>query len=465
MSDTLYKKMHQQLIEKDIFDQVQQYIYSYMDSVDSRRVYPDNESIEGLQVFDSELPMETGNAAEILKLLDQQGSPATLAQTGGRYFGFVNGGVLPVSLAARMLSDTWDQNTALSVMSPIASKLEEVCERWMAELLNLPESTAAGFVSGSSLSIFCGLAAARYRIFQNLNWDINRQGFYGAPKVRIIMGEQAHATVQKAVALLGFGIENIEFVPSDDQGRIEIEKIPQLDRNCILVLQAGHVCTGAFDSFAEIVDIAIASGAWVHIDGAFGLWAASAPDLSYLTEGFQRANSFSMDCHKTLNTPYSNGVILCSDREALTHALHASGSYIISEGNREGMFLTPEMSRRARVVELWASLKFLGKNGVAELVGGLHQRARQLSIGLQQNGFDVMNDVVFNQVMVGFETDEMVAEVIHYIQHKGDCWLGGAKWKGRDVIRVSVCSWRTTDKDIDTLVSNFVEARLHCKAR
>jgi len=459
MAKNLREKMLQELEIKAIFEQAQDYAFDYADKIHERNVFPTDDAITDLDKFTAVLPQTTGEAAEILKLLNQYGSPATVAQTGGRYFGFVDGGVLPISLAVRWLSDFWDQNTALYAMSPLASKLEEICESWVRELLGLPERVVAGFVSGSSLAIFCGLAAARYRIFQNNNWDINGKGFYGAPRVRIVAGRHAHGTVVKAVALLGFGIENIEWVETDSEGRIVPSKIPELDESTILILQAGDVCSGAFDPFEEIITKANKAKAWTHIDGAFGLWAAASSKLTHLTRGIENANSFSVDGHKTLNTPYDCGIVLCDDGEALTRALHASGSYIINSQHRDGMLYTPEMSRRSRSIELWSVLQYLGKEGVDELIYGLHLRAVQLGEELRAEDFKILNDVVFNQVLVACETDVLTNQTLENIQQSGECWAGGASWDGRAVIRISVCSWVTSESDITRSVNAFVTAR------
>ena len=459
MPGKLQKKMFHEMGQKDIFRQAQKYAFDYADNVLERNVYPTPNAIADLDMFVEKLPKATGNAAEILEKLNRYGTPASVAQTGGRYFGFVNGGVIPASLAVRWLSDFWDQTTALYVISPIASKLEEVSESWLRELLGLPDKVVAGFVSGSSLAIFCGLAAARYRIFQNNNWDINKKGFCGAPKVRVVAGRQAHGTVVKAIALLGFGIDNIEWVGTDTQGRIIPSEIPELDESTILILQAGNVSSGAFDSFDELCEKANKAHAWVHIDGAFGLWAAASSRLSHLTRGMEKADSFSVDGHKTLNTPYDSGIVLCNDKEALTHALHASGSYIAYSENRDGMLYTPEMSRRARAIELWAALKYLGKEGVDELVSGLHQRAVQIGRELKTEDFQILNDVVFNQVLVACDSDEITVQTLQHIQESGECWAGGASWDGKAVIRVSICSWATTEDDITRCVSAFVSAR------
>ncbi len=445
--------------QKDIFRQAQNFAFDYADHVLEGNVYPTPDAIADLDMFVEKLPKSVGNAAEILEQLNQYGTPASVAHTGGRYFGFVNGGVIPASLAVRWLSDFWDQNTALYVMSPITSKLEEVSESWLRELLGLPEKVVAGFVSGSSLAIFCGLAAARYRIFQNNNWDINKKGFCGAPKVRVVAGLQAHGSVVKAIALLGFGIDNIEWVETDTQGRIIPSEVPELNESTILILQAGNVSSGAFDSFDELCEKANKAHAWVHIDGAFGLWAAASSRLNHLTKGMEKANSFSVDGHKTLNTPYDSGIVLCNDKEALTHALHASGSYIAYSENRDGMLYTPEMSRRGRAIELWAALKYLGKEGVDELVSGLHQRAVQIGQELKAEKFQILNDVVFNQVLVACDSDKITVQTMRHIQESGECWVGGASWDGKAVIRVSVCSWATTEDDITRSVNAFVTAR------
>ncbi len=365
MNDEIRRRMFREMEQKAIFDEARDAAYNYADQALQRNVFPTPEAIENLAHFDQALPEDPGDAHEILSQLHAVGSPATVAQIGGRYFGLVNGGVIPATLAVRWLTDFWDQNTPLFLSSPIASKLEEVTELWLRQLLGLPDSVVAGFVSGSSMAIFCGLAAGRYRIFQNNNWDINQKGFNGAPNIRIVAGRQAHGTVVKAIALLGLGIDNIEWVETDNQGRIDPSAIPELDASTILLLQAGNVNSGSFDAIDEICDKSNAANAWVHIDGAFGLWAAGSKRLSHLTKGIEKADSWSLDGHKTLNTPYDNGILLCKDKEALVQALQASGSYIVYTENRDGMMYTPEMSRRARVVELWATLKYLGRAGVS----------------------------------------------------------------------------------------------------
>ena len=456
----LRDKMQREQQAKSLYEQAQRYAFEYSDEALVRNVFPSGQALLDLRHFDEGLPQHSGDAKAILDQLHRYGSPASVAQTGGRYFGFVNGGILPVSLAAKLLTDFWDQNTALYAMSPITSKLEQVCEEWLRQLFGLPDTTVAGFVSGTSSAIFCSLAAARYRIFKNHDWDFNKLGHSGAPPIRVIASSQTHGAVVKAIALLGFGIDNIEWVDCDDQGRIIPGAMPALDNSCIVLLQAGNVNSGAFDPLQEICDNANAVDAWVHIDGAFGLWAGGTKRLAHLTEGMEKAHSWSVDGHKTLNTPYDSGILLCRDKDALVMALQASGAYLNFSENRDGMLYTPEMSRRARAIELWAALKYLGSDGVDELVYGLHERAVQFAAELKSAGFKVLNDVVFNQVIVApSDNDETTQSILEAIQQSGECWMGGSVWKGKKIIRISVCSWVTSEQDISRSVQAFIQAR------
>jgi glutamate/tyrosine decarboxylase-like PLP-dependent enzyme len=458
----LRQTMHIEQQLKALYKQAQGYAFEYADGVAERPVFPSQQAMADLEQFVETLPSNRGDAGSILQQLHQYGSPASVAQTGGRYFGFVNGGALPVTLATKWLTDFWDQNTALHSMSPITSKLEEICECWLQQLLGLPDTTAAGFVSGTSSAIFCSLAAARWRLYASQGWDFNAQGHNGAPPIRIIAGRHTHGAVIKAIALLGFGLDNIEWVEGDDQGRILAADMPELDSSCIVLLQAGNVNSGAFDPFEDICAKANAAGAWVHIDGAFGLWAAGTEQLKYLCQGIEQAQSWSVDGHKTLNTPYDSGILLCADREALVTALQASGAYLTQSfgEQRDGMLYTPEMSRRARAVELWAALKYLGKCGVDELVYGLHRCAVQFAEELTAAGFRILNDVVFNQVIVAPSEDDQVTQLIlEHIQASGECWVGSSLWQGQKVIRISVCSWVTSEQDISRSVATFMAAR------
>ena len=321
------------------------------------KVFPDEPALEGLNAFDESLPDGPGDALELLDKLHAVGSPGTVAQTGGRYFGLVNGGLVPAALGARVLADAWDQNAVLYATSPVNAKLEEVVERWLCQLLGLSESMVAGYVSGTSMGTACGLAAARYRLLGNAGWDVNRRGLNGAPTLRIVTGRHTHGTVVKVLALLGFGTDCIEWVDVDEQGRVKPESLPELDDRTIVIIQAGNVNSGGFDPLRPICEKAKKAGAWVHVDGAFGLWAAACERLRHLTDGVDLVDSLSVDAHKTLNAPYDSGIIMCADSEALVAALQNSGTYIVYTENRDGMLYTPEMSRRARSVDLWATLR------------------------------------------------------------------------------------------------------------
>ena len=459
----LQTQMHQEMIDKKIFNQVKEYAFDYADKALERNVYPTKEAIENLMHFDELLPENIGEASSIISMLHQYGSPATVSQIGGRYFGLVNGGIIPTSLAVKWLNDFWDQNTPLFVTSPITSKIETVVEGWLKEIFKLPNSTVAGFVSGTTMAILSGLAAARFRIYERLNWDFNSKGFINAPRIRVVVGQHTHAAVIKTFSLLGFGKDNIEWVDVDDQGRMLVDKIPTLDATTILVLQAGNVNSGSFDYFNEICIHAQQTNTWVHIDGAFGLWAAGSEKLKYLTSGIERADSWSVDGHKTLNTPYDCGIILCKDKEALVSALQSTGSYIVYGENRDGMLYTPEMSRRARAIELWATMKYLGKQGINDLVNGLHERAKQFAKGLSDNGFHILNDVVFNQVIVACDNDLETEETLKALQELSECWCGGSQWFNKKVIRISVCSWATTEEDVTRSILSFVKARNNIK--
>lgn len=455
----IQEKMYREIADSSLFQKAVSYGQQYLDQVFDRHVYPTQEAMERLGIFDEDMPASHSEAAQVLELLHEFGAPSAVSHVGGRYFGFVTGSVAPAGLVAKLLSTFWDQNAALQALSPISARLELVVENWFKQIFNLPHSTVAGFVSGSSVATFCGLAAARYRQLKRLGWDVNQQGLFGAPPLRVVTGRQAHSTVLKAIGLLGFGKENIEWVEVDQQGRILLEQVPELDESTILVLQAGNVNSGAFDPFEEICAKARQAKAWVHIDGAFGLWAAAAQELQHLTRGMALANSWSVDGHKTLNTPYDCGVILCEDEEALVSAFHMTGSYIMLGEARDGMFYTPEMSRRARVIELWATMKYLGLEGIDQMVSGFHQRALQFAEELRQNDFEILNDVVFNQVLVSCGADELTEKTLENIQAERECWVGGSEWFGKPVIRISVSSWATTAEDVSRSVRSFVSAR------
>ncbi|MCL1965421.1 MAG: aminotransferase class V-fold PLP-dependent enzyme [Firmicutes bacterium] len=455
--EKLHSDMNEQFQKRELFEDAKKYAYDYLEKVKGMAVFPARESLCLLEKFSEAMPASPCSPHDILKILHEVGSINTVAQTGSRYFGFVNGGVTPVALAVKWLADVWDQNTALYVISPIAAKLEEVCEKWIVELFNLPEHTAAGFVSGSSTATICGLAAARNEILRKRGWDVAEKGMFGAPPIRVVVGQQAHSSVWKALSMLGFGRGNAEVVPVDEQGRMRTEALPPLDSNTLLLVQAGNVNGGAFDPIDEICGIANEAGAWVHVDGAFGLWAAACEHTRYLTKGMEKADSWSADAHKTLNAPYDCGIVLCKNTTALRNAMQASGSYIQYSENRDGMLYTPEMSRRARSVELWATLKYFGKSGIDALVNHLCGMAKYFAAGLAKNGFIIENEVVFNQIMVRCERSGETEALLQKIQSSGTCWCGGATWKNKPILRISVCSWRTTPDDIDECIKVFAD--------
>ncbi|MCT4633871.1 MAG: aminotransferase class V-fold PLP-dependent enzyme [Firmicutes bacterium] len=428
----------------------------YIDKLDGRSVFPSESSIKNLSIFDEELDNKPCSGKEVLDLLHNYGSPATVTQTSGRYFGFVVGGILPSALTSKWLTDVWDQNSAMYVMSPVAAKIEEVTEKWLVDILDLPEETVAGFVNGSSTAITIGLNTGRNYVYNNLGYDVIRDGLSGAPKIKIIVGEDAHSTVYKALSILGLGNDNLVKVPVDDQGRMLADKMPELDKSTLLVLQAGNVNTGSFDPFDKICKKAKDAGAYIHIDGAFGLWANACDKLKHLTKGMEYADSWSTDGHKTLNVPYDSGIVFSRHRDMLVNSMHMTGSYIILSDQRDSMLYTSDMSRRARAIDVWATLKGLGRDGVNELVYELHQKAVYFGDLLREAGLEILNDIVFNQLLVRYESDEKTEKLISEVQKSGVCWLGGAKHKGKSVMRISVSSYKTTYEDVKMSAEDII---------
>ena len=458
MKRKLKAKMHEELQNKQLFEKAKSFAYDYIDGIEKMNVFPDETALKGLDNFDESLPNETGNALHVLEQLNEFGSPGTIAQTGGRYFGFVDGGAVPVSLGVKWLSDVWDQCGGLYMTSPINSKLESVCEQWLVDLFNLPKQTVAGFVSGTSMANLCALAAARYQLLKNMGWDVNEQGLNAAPKIRIIAHKQVHASIKKTLALLGFGLQSIEWIPSDDQGRLLKAGLPELDKTCLVLAQAGNANTGAFDDLEFVCKRANKVGAWVHVDGAFGLWAAASQKLANLTKGIELADSWAVDGHKTLNTPYDSGIVLCRHPKSIRTALAANGEYIIYSDKKDPLMTTPEMSKRSRAIELWATMKYLGKEGIDEMVYTFHARAKQMAEGLQKIGYTLLNDVVFNQVLISTDNEARTKSIIDFVQKSGKLWVGGSTWNGKAVIRISICSWMTDENDINESLKVFESA-------
>lgn len=452
-------KMEADFQTKDHLEQAKTFAYQYLERVDEMDAFPQEAALAGLAHFEEELPQESTTAKEVIDLLHQFGSPATNAQVAGRYFGFVNGGTVPAALGAKWLADAWDQNGGLFFTSPINAKLEQVCETWLKDLFGLPPETVAGFVSGTSMANLSALCAARYQLLENLGWDINQDGLAGAPAIRILAHRQVHSSIKKTLVMLGYGYNNIEWLPADDQGRLIESSLPDLDNSCLLLLQAGNVNTGAFDPFEGVCERARAAGAWVHIDGAFGLWAAATQSRKHLTKGMELADSWAVDGHKTLNTPYDCGIVLCRHEQALVSALQATGAYLVYSENRDPILYGPEMSKRARAIELWATLKYLGKSGVDEMVTQFHVLAKDIAQKLSARNFEVVNEVAFNQVLVRLDEEEQTKALLAKLQSSGTIWLGGTSWENKVAIRISICSWKTTLQDIDRAVEVFVAAR------
>jgi glutamate/tyrosine decarboxylase-like PLP-dependent enzyme len=397
------------------------------------------------------MPDESSDPADVIKMLDEIGSPATMATAGPRYYGFVVGGAMPVTVAANWLAGAWDQNAAVSLLSPVGAACERIAIGWLVELFGLPQGTWGGFVTGATAANFTGLAAARQAILDRQGWDVAVKGIFGAPKIRVVVGEEVHVSVLKALRVLGFGRENLIRVPADGQGRMRADALPDLDANTIVCLQAGNVNSGAFDPLEAICKRAHEAGAWVHVDGAFGLWAAAAPERNYLTAGIAGADSWAVDGHKWLNVPYDCGIVFCREPKYLAAAMALDPAAYIEEasGTGEPDNFTLEMSRRARGVEVWAALRTLGRSGLAELVERTCQHARVFSQRLAAAGFEILNDVVLNQVLVSAGDDDETRRILSGIQEEGTCWLSGTHWHGRQALRISVSSWATTSDDVE----------------
>lgn len=429
---------------------------TYLEGIDSRGVAPTPDAIRALALFDRSLPEHPLDPAAILRELDETGSPGTSTSAGGRYFGFVIGATLPTALAANMLATAWDQNAGLVVISPTTAKLETVALRWLLDALNLPATSAAGFVTGATMANFTCLAAARHALLKRAGWNVEEQGLFGAPPLNVIVGDEVHVTLLKALALLGLGRARITRVPTDAEGRMRADLLPPLNDRTILCLQAGNVNTGAFDPMAVLISRARAAGAWVHVDGAFGLWAAAAPKRAALVAGVADADSWALDAHKWLNVPYDSGVAICRDSDALRGATAVSAAYLVQGAEREPCEYTPELSRRARGVDVWAAMSSLGRSGIAELIERNCMQVSRFARGLRDAGYDILNDVVLNQVLVSFGDDETTRRVIAALQADGTCWCGGTVWHGRTAMRISVSSWATTDDDVERSLAAMI---------
>ena len=433
----------------ELLGDVQERAARFLESLPERRVTAARGADDLAQALGGALPRLGRPASEILAQLDEIGSQGTVASAGPRYFGFVTGGAVPASLAANWLAAVWDQNSFSEVSSPIGAAVESVALQWVLELLGLPATSGAAFVTGATMANFAALAAARRSVLLAHGYDVDRAGLHGAPAITLVAGEQAHATLFKAFGMLGLGREQAVRVPADAQGRMRADALPKIAGPAIVCTQVGNVNSGAFDPVGAICDAVRRDDVWVHVDGAFGLWARASRKFGALAAGVERADSWATDAHKWLNVPYDSGVAIVRDADALRCAMSLEAAYLPEGLGREPFDYTPESSRRARGLEIWAAIASLGREGVAELVERTCRHARRFAEGLREAGCEVLNDVVLNQVLVSFGDDRTTSEVIRRVQRDGTCWCGGTRWDGRTAMRISVSSWATTSDDIE----------------
>ena len=433
---------------------------AYLQSLDQRGVAPAAAAIEALADLDAALPDGSADARAVIELLDRYGSPATMAMAGPRFFGFVIGGSLPVALAADWLVSAWDQNTALYNATPATARLEQIALRWLLELLGLPRGAGGAFVTGANVANFVALAAARHAVLERVGWKVEADGLFGAPPITVVVGEEAHPTLIKALGMLGLGRSRVARVPVDGQGRMRVDALPRLSGPTIICTQVGNVNTGACDDIAAVRE-RVGADCWIHVDGAFGLWARAAPSRAPLAAGVDRADSWATDAHKWLNVPYDSGLAFARDPLALSAAMAITAEYLPTTSEwRNPADFTPELSRRARGVPIWAALRALGRSGVADLIERTCRHARRFAEALTAGGFQVLNEVVLNQVLVAFGDAARTQRVIAALQADGTCWCGGTVWQDRTAMRISVSSWATADDDVE----KSIEAMLRVAA-
>jgi glutamate/tyrosine decarboxylase-like PLP-dependent enzyme len=430
----------------------------YLEEIHDRRIAPSQKSLQQLSELDHPFPEGPSTPEAVLEILDSIGSPATIANASGRYFGFVIGGSLPAALAANWLAGAWDQCAGLFAASPIATVLEEISLRWLLDILRLPAESGGAFVTGATVANFTALAAARHAVLQQAGWDVEADGLFGAPPVTVVVGAEAHPSLIKALGLLGMGRARVVTVPVDSQGRMRAEAFPKIAPPAIVCIQSGNVNTGAFDPAERICALARDAGAWVHVDGAFGLWAAASPQYAHLAAGVAAADSWATDVHKWLNVPYDSGLAFVRDVRHLNRAMSLTAAYLPQGAHREPSQYTPELSRRARGVEIWAAMLSLGRFGLADLIERTCRYARRFAESLRANGFEILNQVELNQVLVSFGDGEKTRRVIDRIQTGGECWCGETVWQGRVAMRISVSSWATTDEDVDRSLAAILKA-------
>jgi len=424
----------------------------YLNGIEQRRAFPTQAAIEALDVFDEALPDKPSDPVATLRLLDEHGTPATVTNNGGRYFGFVIGGTLPAAAAAERLAAAWDQCGSSFIGSPVSAKIEEVAATWVLDILDLPKQSKIGFGTSATACGLAMLAVARRTLLKRKGWDIDADGLIGAPEVKLLVSETIHITVKKAAKLLGFGLNRLIVAPCDDDGRIDVTQMPELDDMTIVCLQAGEVNKGSFDDFSKLIPMAHAAGAWVHVDGAFGIWARACADKKYLTTGVELADSWTTDGHKWLNTPYDGAMAICRHADDYAETLNSDAVYSTTEPYSQKN-LVLEFSRRPRGIPIWAALRSLGRQGVNDMVARHCAQAQCLAEGLRGHGVTVLNDVVVNQVLCTLGSDEKNNALLQHISDEGEIWFGPSKWRGESVFRLSVSSWRTTNEDIERAIA------------
>ena len=428
---------------------------TYLTGLPERRVGPRATAAELHEALGGPLPTGPSDPRDVVAHLAKGVEDGLLPSGSGRFFGFVFGGATPAALAADWLTTVWDQNAGLYAAAPAAAVVEEVAANWLVELFGLPSGTSVGFVTGAQMANFTGLAAARHEVLRRTGWDVESQGLIGAPTIRVLAGAERHDTIDRALRFLGLGTSCIVPIDVDDQGRMRADALAaalETEGPQIVCAQAGNVNTGAFDPIAEICDLAHAAGAWVHVDGAFGLWAAVSPELRPLVAGIDRADSWATDAHKWLNVPYDSGLVLCAHPEPHRAAMSIRAAYLIQDesGQRDSLDFNPEFSRRARGFPVYAAIRALGRSGIAEIVDRCHAMARRFADTLAANGVAVLNDVVLNQVLVRFgDDDALTRRVVSAVQQEGTCWMSGTTWQGKAAMRISVTNWTTDESDID----------------
>ena len=448
---------------RDLLRRTAEIAADYVESLGERPVFPRITPEQLREALGGPLPDEPLDPERVIEELAAAAEPGVVALGSGRYFGFVIGGAVPAALAADWLTSAWDQNAGLYVGGPSASVVEQVTREWLVELLGLPAEASIGFVTGTQMAHVTGLAAARFHVLDAAGWDVGADGLTGAPPVRVLVGEKRHVTVDRALRLLGLGAPTV--VDADDQGRLQVDALRESlgEGPAIVCAQAGEVNTGAFDPLPEIADACEQAGAWLHVDGAFGLWAAVAPSRRHLVEGIERADSWTTDAHKWLNVPYDSGIVFCAHPESHRAAMTITASYLIQdEGEqrvRDQVDWVPEFSRRARGFPVYAALRSLGRSGIAELVERCCEGATRFAAAIAElPDVEVLNEVVLNQVLFRFDSDQRTDDVLQRVQESGAVWMSGTTWDGRKAIRVSVSNWQTGDEEIDLALASFARA-------